>query len=404
MVPTVLDSIATSDAVTLDRATRASTPTARFPAVGSLLRKLAMTLAVWTLYVPHLAVLKVLGPRSGPSWARFVGRLHWLLTLFGAERLTRERISAVYPQLQTGTSVSTILRKHLELKHECFARIRAFSQQHKPDTSNDMIWDVDAKFRQRFEQARSSGRGLIIVGYHFGFFRVSASAIAQVFPGCDVVHVSHRIAHYEGETSDKVAHLALEKALRADQHSGTRIHYVEGSTSILPIVRLLRAGDIVALAADGAIAKDFLDLPFLGGMLRLPCGWARLAAATKSEVLVMADTEIDHYRRKACLFDRIHVDDGSAEAIYNAVAEAAAILEELVRREPWSWHPWRRLHEETAGDGTKIRSIKPLGPDHHKLGPDAVFRRTASGLDPNAITRSAATAQGNRCSKTQEAW
>ncbi len=240
MVPTVLDGVATSDAATLDPTTRASTPTAHLPAVGSLLRKLAMTLAVWTLYVPHLAVLKVLGPKAGPRWARFVGRLHWLLTIFGAERLTRERISAIYPHLQTGTSVSTILRKHLELKHECFARIRAFSQQRTSDTSNDMIWDLDAKFRQRFEQARSSGRGLIIVGYHFGFFRVSASAIAQVFPGCNVVHVSHRIAHYEGETIDKVAQLALEKALCADKHSGTRIHYVEGSTSILPIVRLLR--------------------------------------------------------------------------------------------------------------------------------------------------------------------
>jgi lauroyl/myristoyl acyltransferase len=146
---------------------------------------------------------------------------------------------------------------------------------------------------------------------------------------------------------------------------------VETDTSLMRICRLLCGGEVIALAADGAFAKDFVDVPFLGGKLRLPCGWARLAAATGSNVLIFADTQIDRRRRKVWLFDHVCVRGDSTEEIYRAVSQAARVLEELVRREPWSWHPWQRLAFRTADDGSLRMSITGLGAAKQMAAPVA---------------------------------
>ena len=325
-----------------------------------LLRKLALSAAVWMLYVPHLAILKLLGPRFGALWARGLARLHWLLTFLGAQRSVRNILRAVHPQLQTDLSLSSIVRKHLELKHECFARFKLFNRPAE-GSSGELTWELDSNMRAKFERAKSSGKGLIIVGYHFGFFRLSASAMPHTFPSSSVVFVKHRFAHYMGHTVAAIADMALQKAFLADKRTGARIHYVDPGSSLVRIYRMLLAGETIALAADGAFARDFVDVPFLGGKLRMPCGWARVAAATGANVLILLDTKVDHRRRRIWIFDHVQVTDKSTEAIYRAVAESARILETFVRREPWAWHPWQRLRCDLADDGSRVLVIKELG-------------------------------------------
>ena len=344
---------------------RATTPNARtlarqpgFP----WFHRMLVSAAVWTLYVPHLAILKVLGPRFGSAWARTVGRFHWIFTFVGAQRSAHAILDDIYPQLRVSLAVSTILRKHLELKHECFVRLKVFNRQHGGNRGDDIVWEVDPATAAKFDQLNSSENGLVLIGFHFGFFRLSATALPTVLPGRDAVHVSHRMAHYAGETFDSVAQLALRRTFTADKQSGARIHYVVPDASVIRLYRQLIAGGTVVMAADGAFAKDFLDVPFLRGKLRVPCGWARLAAATQSNVLILLDTEIDHRRRKVWLFDHVQLrGDDSPEAIYGAVAESARILEDFVCREPWSWHPWQRIRREFADDGSQLLVLTELG-------------------------------------------
>ncbi len=331
------------------------------------LSKLTMTLAVWFLYVPHLAFLNLLGPRLGPRWARVVGRLHWLLTFLGGQHAVRDALQKMHPHLQNRHSINTILRKHLELKHECFAGTKLFNRRELIAAPGGLEWVVEPAIAQRMRELRASGRPLIIIGFHFGFFRLSATALSRVIPGCDAIHVCHRIAHYEPETIGRIAQLALEKALIADERSGARMHYVENDSSAMRICRLLLSGEVVALAADGAFAKDFLDVPFFNAKLRFPCGWARLAAATRSNVVILADTQIDNQRRKARLFELQHVVDNSTESIYGAVAQAARVLEELIHCEPWSWHPWQRVQFQTDDGGQPVLVIKELGRGRNRL-------------------------------------
>ena len=265
------------------------------------------------------------------------------------------------PNFRTDLSVRTILRRHLELKHECFARTKLFNRQLLTGANDGIVWEVDPGVASRVQQIRASGQGLIIVGFHFGFFRLSATQLSRIFPGCDAVHLSHRIAHYENETMGRVAQMALERALMADERSGARMHYIENDSSMVRIYRLLVDGQAVAVAADGAFAKDFLDVPFCDGKLRLPCGWARLAAATRSHVLFLADCQIDYQKRKVCLFDCTPAVDDSSDGIRRAISQAARVLEELIHSEPWSWHPWQRLQFEMADDGTPLLVITELG-------------------------------------------
>jgi hypothetical protein len=328
-----------------------------------MLRKLALTAAVWTAYVPHLAILRLFGPRFGPVWARGVARVHWLLTFVGAQGSVRTMLHELHTSFETEVAVPVILRKHLELKHECFARFKLFNRRQGRGGNSGLIWEVDPQMAALFERAKSPPNGLVILGYHFGFFRLSASAIPQIVPSCNAVYVSNRTAHYSGDTVEAVADMALETALWADQQSGARMHYLEPDRSVVRLFRMLLAGETVALAADGALGKDFVDVPFLGGKMRLPCGWARLAAATGARVLILADTQIDHRRRRAWIFDHVQLDDNSPTAIYNAVAESARVLERFVRREPWAWHPWQRLQFETAEDGSRVLVIRELGRD-----------------------------------------
>jgi len=343
------------------------TITARKLAPASeMARRLMLTIVVWALYVPHLAILKLLGPCLGPRWARTAGRLHWLLTFVGAQRSVRATLERMYPNFRSDLSVRTILRKHLELKHECFARTKLFNQQLLDGDNDGIVWEVDPAVANRVQQIRASGQGLIIVGFHFGFFRLSATQLCRIFPGCDAVHLSHRIAHYEHETMGYVAQMALERALMADERSGARMHYIENDTSMVRIYRLLLDGQAVAVAADGAIAKDFVDVPFFDGRLRLPCGWARLAAATRSHVLFLADSQIDYRSRKVRLFDCTPTVDDSSDGIQRAVSQAARVLEELIRGEPWSWHPWQRLQLETADDGSPLWAITELGRENRR--------------------------------------
>src|SRR5690606_30512895 len=44
-----------------------------------------------------------------------------------------------------------------------------------------------------------------------------------------------------------------------------------------------------------------------------------------------------------------------------ATAEAIRVLEQMIRDEPWGWHPWQRLRVEVGADGVRRYSLKQYG-------------------------------------------
>jgi glycosyltransferase involved in cell wall biosynthesis/lauroyl/myristoyl acyltransferase len=346
-------------------------------------RKYIASVAVWLLYVPHYAVLWTVGPRLGLAWVRLAANVHWLLTFLGAQRSTRRSLERMHPLLGTNLSVSAILRKHLEMKHECFARVRVYNLHGAVNRLADIDWRPHSSRSQDVPTMEGRERGLVVVGYHFGLFQLSATALAQLVPGCNPVQLRYRIARCVEEAMSPVARLVMRRAIEADRRSGAPIFYIDNDTSLLPLFRLLRKGGSLSLAADGMFADDFVEVPFFDGTIRVPNGWARLAAATRSEILFLYDTQTDAHHREAWFYSQESSADTSSEAVRLAIADAIQVLEIAIRREPWSWHPWQRLRWERGPDGAPRYFLRQFGaaaqdPTNRDLPAANIERRATS--------------------------
>jgi len=328
-----------------------------------VLRPLALSLAVWILYMPHYAVLWLLGPRYGLAWARLAARGHWLLTFVGAQRSTRRALEHFHPMVGSSCSVSTLLRKHLEMKHECFARVRVY-HHHGAESLGDAIqWIVHPNSPGRMPKIKDRDNGLLLAGFHFGFYQMLAPILSQVAPGGHAVQLRLSVAHRADQTIGSVQRLISRRALEADRRSGASILYVAARIPVFELFDILRDAGGIAVAVDGMLSDGFIEVPFFDGVLQVPDGWARLAAITHSDVLVVCDQQIDGKLRHCWLFDNIECREKTDATAYRAAAQAIAVLERMIRLQPWAWHPWPRLRWHTDSDGRRHYCLKRFGQD-----------------------------------------
>jgi glycosyltransferase involved in cell wall biosynthesis/lauroyl/myristoyl acyltransferase len=355
-------------------------------------RKYIASIAIWFLYVPHYAVLRLLGPRFGMYWVRIAANAHWLLTFVGAQSSARRSLEKFYPLLGTKLSVSQLLRRHLELKHECFARVRVYSLHGAQGRVSDIRWRANPGCESAIPKMDGRDRGLVIVGYHFGFYQLSAIGLSQVVPGCNPVQLRYRIAACAEQAMSPMARLVMRRAIEADRRSGAPIFYIDANTSIRQLYRLLRGAGCLSLAADGMSADDFMEVPFFDGTLRVPIGWARLAAATSSDVLMLYDTQIDRHHREGWFFNHVGCSETSAEVVRRAVTEVIRTLESAIRREPWGWHPWQRLRWEQGADGSPRYFLQPFGDSLR----DSATPKSESQMADRSMNASTSSSKGSK--------
>jgi glycosyltransferase involved in cell wall biosynthesis/lauroyl/myristoyl acyltransferase len=333
-------------------------------------RTLALSIAVWLLYVPHYTALRLLGPRLGMRWVRVAANVHWLLTFVGAQRGARRALASMHPYFDARASVSQILRRHLRMKHECFARARVYNVNVRQEDrqADDLRWRLNPECADAAPRGKPD-RGLIVVGFHYNFFQLSAAPLSELLPGVDVAQLRYRGAQCVATAASPVVRMAMKKALEADKRSGAKCFYLDESAVLVDLFRLLRGGGVLAVAADGMVADDFVEVPFFDGTFRVPTGWAKLAAATKSDIVLLCDRDFDGKTRDGRYYDHVRCDSTSDEAVYAAVAESVRVLEQMIREEPWGWHPWQRLRVEVGVDGQRRYHLKQFGSqDGEKLG------------------------------------
>ncbi len=329
-------------------------------ATREAVQTLGLSAALWMLYVPHYVVLRALGPRWGMAWVRCAANIHWLLTFVGAQRSARGAIAAMSPYFDCKASVSYILRRHLQLKHECFARVRVYSLHAADGRDNDMHWNCSPESVAALP-AENRERGLVIVGFHFNFFQTFAAGLAKFFPGDNLVQLRYRTSRCVENASSPIVQLALKKAMEADRRAGANVFYIDDIEAIIQLYRLLRQKGVVAVTADGGAAGEFVDVPFFDGTFRVPSGWAKLAAGTKSDILLVCDKELDSNSREGLFYNHVSCVENTDEAAYRAIAEAIRVLEYRIKEEPWGWHPWQRLRVDVDADGVRRYSLKQYG-------------------------------------------
>lgn len=357
------------------------------------LQTVGLSAALWMLYVPHHVMLRALGPRWGMLWVRCAANIHWLLTFVGAQRSAREAIARMHPFFSVNVSVSQILRRHLLLKHECFARVRVFSLHAGDGRDADMQWQCSPESAAALPGPERE-RGLVIVGFHFNFFQTFAAGLAKFFPGENLVQLRYRTSRCVESATSPIVQLALKKAMEADRRAGANVFYIDDIEAIIQLYRLLRQRGVVAVTADGGAAGDFVDVPFFDGTFRVPSGWAKLAAGTKSDVLLICDKELNGNAREGLFYNHVKCADGSDETAFNAIAEAIRVLEYRIKEEPWGWHPWQRLRVDVDDEGVRRYSLKQYGFDEgtrmqKKASSDPADQQRIRKLDVSAAQKPA---------------
>ena len=367
-------------------------------ATREAVQTLGFSAALWMLYVPHYVVLRALGPRWGMAWVRCAANIHWLLTFVGAQRSARGAIAAMSPYFDCKASVSYILRRHLQLKHECFARVRVYSLHAADGRDNDMHWSCNPESAAALPTEKRE-RGLVIVGFHFNFFQTFAAGLAKFFPGDNLVQLRYRTSRCVESASSPIVQLALKKAMEADRRAGANVFYIDDIEAIIQLYRLLRQKGVVAVTADGGAAGEFVDVPFFDGTLRVPSGWAKLAAGTKSDILLICDKELDSNSREGLFYNHVSCTENTDESAYRAIAAAIRVLEFRIKEEPWGWHPWQRLRVDVDADGARRYSLKQYGFDEGtRLQKKAIKPSPRHDQQPNV---SPASNRANQCDEVK---
>jgi phosphatidylinositol dimannoside acyltransferase len=115
----------------------------------------------------------------------------------------------------------------------------------------------------------------------------------------------------------------------------------DGRRAHLALTRRLRAGGLVCLVADRDLTGTGIEVPFLGGTIRLPAGPASLAAMTGAQLHAVGPFFLPGRRWGAVVSPPIAVPDRAA--VPAATAELAKRFEEHVTAYPQDWHMLQEL-------------------------------------------------------------
>jgi lauroyl/myristoyl acyltransferase len=323
----------------------------------SALKQLIVSLGVWYLYVPHRAMLRMLGPRWAFRVTRLLAWTHWLLTLCGQRTAARRAMDRNRTHFETKLPMRTVMRKYFETKYHHFTALNVAGSGQGRRFIEQTCRELTGK--DYFYQARERGKGVMILAFHFGTGRMMTISLTLRYN--EQAHeVLFRPEAYSAGTMSWAAKIAYEKSLEADAKTGLGQIYVSPSTPPLAIIRLLRNQGTVAIAGDGFMASQFVDVPFLAGTMRFPTGIARLAAMTGAPIVPLfglSDSLEDHH---VTIHPPIVCEADTPEAIESTMRQCVGLLESYVKRYPWAWWIWHRVKFDRHPDGRPLMYANAL--------------------------------------------
>lgn len=306
-----------------------------------MLRRVLTAASILYLYYVHLPVLRLLGPRCAIPVARLLAWLHWLLTFAGLERRPRQALTRALSEFRTSLTVSTILRRYLELKHQNMAEWHLAPTRRGRCYLDQTYRDIEGK--EYLDDAIREGKGAILLVFHFGVCRMALLALKHL--GYEPHLHLFRESPEAANTFDWVLRASNKAWERAEQASGMKIVFHRPLMTFTVLARILGRGEIVSMNGDGlgAESTDFVEVPFLGGTIALPNGPARLAARTGAPIVPLFSLLEGRHRHRLIVHPPLRCHEDSPEQVQATVANYVALLEDYVRRYPWAWWIWRRL-------------------------------------------------------------
>ena len=312
-----------------------------------MFRALFKSAFVWVVYFPQVTALRLMGPHCAILCTRALSLVYWLMTFIGAARRTRRAMARLLPEIRPDLRVGSVLHRHLVVKHQFFTEWHLYPTARGRRFVERTYGELEG--REHLDAALAGGRGAIVLGHHFGMFRMALPALEGL--GYKTHHHVLRGASYAGETYGSVAQAVLSKKVNVDEGSGLNVIYHRPSTAFRTMVRLLKQNAVVALACDGMTGSAFVEAPFLGGMMLFPTGPARLAASTGAAIVPMFCLLEGITRHRLIAHPPMYCEDKSPDAVERTVRAYARLTEEYTRTYPWAWWTWRRLDVAEASGG-----------------------------------------------------
>ncbi len=321
--------------------------------------RLTRSICVWYAYFPHIAMLRLVGPRCALLCARLLSWIHSLPPFVRSQGRVRYTIQQALSGSQPNLDINRTMRRYLALKHQRFvewytyptARGRRFVQRTYRQFEG----------REYLDAALGEGNGVVALIFHFGLAKMVWPALQAL--GYDNYHHVFRGATYAGRTFDGVAKAAMDKLARSEAASGLNIIYHRPYYTFETMIRLLHRNVVVGMNGDGMMGTDFVKLRFLDGTMTFPTGPARLAAHSGAPIVSIYCLPDGFAGHRMVAHAPIRCGEDSSAVVEEAVRSYVQLLETYTRRYPWAWWTWRRLYVTTTPSGQSSFTASALSTD-----------------------------------------
>lgn len=195
-------------------------------------------------------------------------------------------------------------------------------------------WDDDRRnarvrwhYRERIENARALGRGVILVASHSGNWDLAGSVVAPALGG--ITTVAERLKP-EALFDLFVAH-RVGYGLEILPHRG-------GDRPAIDVLQeRLHEGGIVALVSDRDLSRRGVEVAFFDSRARMAAGPASLAVATGAAIVPCAIWTEDGITHLLAHFP-LDYDATGEDAIARITQQIADVFERDIAAHPTDWH------------------------------------------------------------------
>ncbi len=196
-------------------------------------------------------------------------------------------------------------------------------------------FSVGGEGLEHIETAASKGKGLILLGAHYGPWQFGAAGLGRK-------GITVRIAAVIQEARAMDSYLSQIRS--RSKHPMPEILLLDGESPFasMTIADALEKGDVVALHADRHLLGRSVVVPFLGSPARFPLGPFVLSELTGAPLAIWFAVKQDRRSVKITVHEPFNIRPGNRRDRNSRLEEAlkryVALLESTVRQNPYQWY------------------------------------------------------------------
>lgn len=182
---------------------------------------------------------------------------------------------------------------------------------------------------QQIDQALGQGRGLLLATAHLGNWEMGGFLLQEQGYPLNILYLKDRFSAIEQHRSVMRATARVREIPVGRQ-----------ARAVIPVLKALRANEIVGLQIDRVLGGKGIEAPFLSGSYTFPAGPALLAITSGAPLVPAFIYFGPKFRYQVILGEPVVVPkSGDRERdIHLVVQRLAAVLEGQVRAHPYQWY------------------------------------------------------------------